>query len=84
MTVKKFNDKLTAKVHKWLFLAIVRQNYDWWNRFYGSGLKTVKKMKGEKTLAQSISLHVKKWMIWVDGVVNATILIRVSSSCRSV
>jgi len=55
MTVKKFNDKLTAKVHKW------------WNRFYESGLKTVKKMKGEKTLAESISLYVKKWMIWVNG-----------------
>jgi len=36
MTLKKFNDKLTAKVHKW------------WNRFYESGLKDVEKMKGEK------------------------------------
>ena len=32
-----------------------------------SGLKTVEKMKGEKTLAESISLYVKKWMIWVNS-----------------
>ena len=73
MTVKKFNDKLTAKVHKW------------WNRFYESGLKTVKKMKGEKTLAESISLYVKNWKKWVNGVVTcAAILIRDGSACRSV
>ena len=55
MTVKKFNDKLTASVHKWR------------NRFYESGLKTVKKMKGEKTLAESISLYVKNWKKWVNS-----------------
>ena len=44
--VKRFNDKLTAKVHKW------------WNRFYESGLKTVEKIKGEKTLTQLITQNI--------------------------
>ena len=49
-TVKRFNEKITAKVHRW------------WNRFYESGfirrslgvggLTTVEKMKGKKTLTE--------------------------------
>ena len=54
-TIYKFKQKCTAKVHRW------------WNRFYESGLNGLEKLKGEPTLAQTISQYEKNWIRWSNG-----------------
>ena len=55
ITITRFEQKRTAKVHRW------------WNRFYESGLKGLTKLKGEKTLSESISLYEHNWRKWCNA-----------------